>query len=98
MAKFGGIGTSWDCDLDEDCALVCAGPGKNPMMDLRRETGEGVTTTAQESRPASRIQPQRRSFYANSPLYECRATHTTGVRSGRHRIGRSASPGRIAEK
>ena len=28
----------------------------------------------------------------------CRATHTAGVRSGRHLIGRSASPGRIVEK
>ena len=31
-------------------------------------------------------------------VYECRATHTAGVRSGRHRIRRSASPGRISEK
>jgi hypothetical protein len=35
---------------------------------------------------------------ANTPVYECRATHAAGVRSGRHRIGRSASLGRIAEK
>jgi hypothetical protein len=35
---------------------------------------------------------------ANIPVacvYECRATHTAGVRSGRHRIGRSASPGKV---
>jgi hypothetical protein len=35
---------------------------------------------------------------AHTPVYECRATHAAGVRSGRHRIGRSAIPGRIAEK
>jgi len=31
-------------------------------------------------------------------VYECRVTHTAGVRSGRRRVGRSASPGRIVEK
>ena len=31
-------------------------------------------------------------------VHGCRATHAAGVRSGRHRIGRSASPGRIVEK
>src|SRR5271170_456193 len=39
--------------------------------------------------------------YAKTPVirvYECRAAHTAGVKSGRHRIGRSASPGRIVEK
>src|ERR1019366_3733136 len=37
-----------------------------------------------------------KSLHANTPVacvYECRATHTAGVRSGRHRIGRSASRG-----
>jgi hypothetical protein len=33
-----------------------------------------------------------------SRVYECRATHTAGLRSGRHLIGRSASPGRIVEE
>jgi hypothetical protein len=40
MAKFWSIGMPWDCDIDRDYALVCAGQGKNPMMDLRWETGE----------------------------------------------------------
>jgi Ribonuclease G/E len=31
-------------------------------------------------------------------VYECRAAHTAGVRSGRHRIGRSPNPGRTAAK
>ena len=39
-----------------------------------------------------------KSLHANTQLAEsmkCRAAHTAGVRSGRHLIGRSASPGRI---
>ena len=37
--------------------------------------------------------PRRQKFTPVACVYECRATHTAGVRSGRHRIGRSASRG-----
>ena len=37
--------------------------------------------------------PRRQKFTPVACVYECRATHTAGVRSGRHRIGRSAKPG-----
>src|ERR1700746_2014509 len=38
--------------------------------------------------------PPHPSFW----VYECRAAHTAGVRSGRHRIGRSPNPGRTSAK
>src|ERR1700751_61052 len=31
-------------------------------------------------------------------VYECRAAHTVGVRSGRHRIGRSPNPAKTSAK
>jgi hypothetical protein len=54
-----------------------------------------------QSAPSSAVVPQRVNFSGqavDAQGHECRATHAAGVRPGRHRIGRSASPGRIAEK